>query len=61
VSIQAARSSLPSCFTQGELRLTRIEAFSDGVFAVAVTLLVLDLPDVSAAIDARELDRSRRD
>jgi len=30
-------------FTQGDLRLTRIEAFSDGVFAVAVTLLVLDL------------------
>ena len=30
-------------FTQGELRLTRIEAFSDGIFAVAVTLLVLDL------------------
>ena len=30
-------------FTQGELRFTRIEAFSDGIFAVAVTLLVLDL------------------
>jgi uncharacterized membrane protein len=30
-------------FTQGELHLTRIEAFSDGVSAVAVTLLVLDL------------------
>jgi len=29
-------------FTQGELRLTRIEAFSDGVFAIIVTLLVLD-------------------
>lgn len=30
-------------FTRGELRLTRIEAFSDGVFAIIVTLLVLEL------------------
>ncbi|MCI0618534.1 DUF1211 domain-containing protein [bacterium] len=30
-------------FAQGELRLTRIEAFSDGVFAIVVTLLVLEL------------------
>jgi len=30
-------------FGQGELRLNRIEAFSDGVFAIVVTLLVLDL------------------
>src|SRR5262245_52489057 len=30
-------------FTQGELRLGRIEAFSDGVFAIIVTLLVLEL------------------
>jgi uncharacterized membrane protein len=30
-------------FRQGELRLSRIEAFSDGVFAIVVTLLVLDL------------------
>ena len=30
-------------FDRGELRLGRIEAFSDGVFAVAATLLVLDL------------------
>jgi uncharacterized membrane protein len=32
-----------SRFTDGELRLTRIEAFSDGVFAIIVTLLVLEL------------------
>jgi hypothetical protein len=26
-------------FTQGELRLTRLEAFSDGVFAIIVTIV----------------------
>jgi len=29
-------------FAQGELGLGRIEAFSDGVFAIVVTLLVLE-------------------
>lgn len=32
-----------SRFARGELRLNRIEAFSDGVFAIVVTLLVLEL------------------
>ena len=30
-------------FTQGRLHLTSLEAFSDGVFAIIVTLLVLEL------------------
>jgi uncharacterized membrane protein len=30
-------------FRRGELRLTRIEALSDGVFAIILTLLVLEL------------------
>jgi uncharacterized membrane protein len=34
---------LLKCLTHGELRLNRIEAFSDGVFAIVVTLLVLEL------------------
>jgi len=34
---------LLSRFASGELHLTRIEAFSDGVFAIVVTLLVLEL------------------
>ena len=35
--------TLLSRFKQGGMRLTRIEAFSDGVFAIIVTLLVLEL------------------
>ncbi|HSD55305.1 MAG TPA: TMEM175 family protein [Burkholderiales bacterium] len=35
--------SLFARFKRGRLRLTRIEAFSDGVFAIIVTLLVLEL------------------
>jgi Endosomal/lysosomal potassium channel TMEM175 len=34
---------LLSRFSRGELRLNRIEALSDGVFAIIVTLLVLEL------------------
>jgi len=30
-------------FSRGEMRLGRVEAFSDGVFAIVVTLLVLEL------------------
>src|SRR5664279_2633706 len=39
-------------YQRGQLRLGRIEAFSDGVFAVVVTLLVLDLK-VPALVDPR--------
>jgi uncharacterized membrane protein len=50
-------------FTQGELRLGRTEAFSDGVFAVAVTLLVLDLkvPELHDHAGVGELARALLD
>ncbi len=44
-------------FQRGKLRMARIEAFSDGVFAVVVTLLVLELrvPHLADAASAGEL------
>ncbi len=41
-------------FGRGELRLNRIDALSEGVFAIVVTLLVLDL-SVPALHDARSV------
>lgn len=46
-------------FSDGKLHLTRIEAFSDGVFAIIVTLLVLELkvPELHDHASAGELAR----
>jgi uncharacterized membrane protein len=50
-------------FSQGDLHLARIEAFSDGVLAVAVTLLVLELkvPVLNDHADVGELGRALLD
>lgn len=56
-------STLFKPFARGEMRLGRIEAFSDGIFAVAATLLVLDLrvDHLTDATSVGELGRALLD
>jgi uncharacterized membrane protein len=49
---------LLSRFSGGQLRLNRIEAFSDGVFAIVVTLLVLELKVPSLTDHASVAERA---
>jgi uncharacterized membrane protein len=50
-------------FSQGRLHLTRIEALSDGIFAVALTILVLELkvPALQDAHSVAELGHQLRE
>ena len=50
----AEKASAVALEVKEEKETTRVEAFSDGVFAIAITLLVLDLK-ISAPTDSEGL------